>query len=179
MSVNLESNPRGIPKAPFVDKVEEFIDENAETTLRKFTEMIGKYKFMESSHLQRKKILEGKIPDLRKTLDMVLYIISKQDSEEDIITNYELNDTIYATAKIKPTKTVYLWLGVNVMLEYTTDEAKTLLEEKLATAEKSLSNIKEDLEFLRNQITTMEVNIARVYNWDVKQRRLKKKESSI
>jgi prefoldin subunit 5 len=110
---------------------------------------------------------------------MVLYLISKQDSDEDIITNYELNDTIYATAKIKPTKTVYLWLGVNVMLEYTTEEAKTLLEEKISTAEKSLNNIKEDLEFLRNQITTMEVNLARVYNWDVKQRRLKKKESSI
>jgi len=179
MSINLESNPRGIPKAPFVDKVEEFIDENAETTLKKFTEMISKYKFMESSHLQRKKILEGKIPDLKKTLDMVLYLISKENSDEEIVTNYELNDTLYATAKIKPTKTVYLWLGVNVMLEYTTEEAKALLEEKLSTAEKSLNNIKEDLEFLRNQITTMEVNIARVYNWDVKQRRLKKKESSI
>jgi len=35
---------------------------------------------MESSHLQRKKILEGKIPDLKKTLDMVLYLISKQVS---------------------------------------------------------------------------------------------------
>ena len=48
---------------------------------------------------------------------------------------------------------------VNVMLEYTTEEAKTLLEEKISTAEKSLNNIKEDLEFLRNQITTMEVSI--------------------
>jgi len=45
------------------------------------------------------------------------------------------------------------------MLEYTTEEAKTLLEEKISTAEKSLNNIKEDLEFLRNQITTMEVSI--------------------
>jgi len=29
----------------------------------------------------------------------------------------------------------------------------------------------EDLEWLREQITVMEVNIARVYNWDVRRRR--------
>jgi hypothetical protein len=66
MSINLESNPRGIPKAPFVDKVEEFIDENAETTLKKFTEMISKYKFMESSHLQRKKDFRRKDSRFKK-----------------------------------------------------------------------------------------------------------------
>jgi hypothetical protein len=58
------------------------------------------------------------------------------------------------------------------MLEYTCEEAKDLLTSKLETAKTSLKNTLEDLEFLRDQITTMEVNTARVYNWDVKQRRL-------
>ncbi|RCH87273.1 hypothetical protein CU098_002159, partial [Rhizopus stolonifer] len=74
--------------------------------------------------------------------------------------------------KIEASGTVYLWLGANVMLEYTFEEAKDLLTSKLDTAKNSLSNTLEDLEFLRSQITTMEVNTARVYNWDVKQRRL-------
>lgn len=61
------------------------------------------------------------------------------------------------------------------MLEYSVEEAETLLKEKLDLAEKSLKVVLGDLEYLREQITTMEVNIARVYNWDVKQRRSAKK----
>ncbi len=57
------------------------------------------------------------------------------------------------------------------MLTYELDEAIDLLSNKLSTAEKSLKGAKLDLEFLRDQITTMEVNTARVHNWDVKRRR--------
>jgi phage protein D len=58
------------------------------------------------------------------------------------------------------------------------EEAEELLKSKLGTAKTSLNNAIEDLEFLRDQITTMEVNTARVYNWDVKQRRLAKAQES-
>lgn len=44
------------------------------------------------------------------------------------------------------------------MLEYTYEEAKDLLTSKLDTAKNSLKNTIEDLEFLRDQITTMEVS---------------------
>lgn len=60
------------------------------------------------------------------------------------------------------------------MLEYTQDEAIELLSSKLSAAKQNLSNTIEDLEFLREQITVMEVNTARCYNWDVKRRREKK-----
>lgn len=58
------------------------------------------------------------------------------------------------------------------MLEYPVEEAADLLSSKLEGALKTLKNTDEDLAYLRDQITTMEVNTARVYNWDVKQRRL-------
>lgn len=57
------------------------------------------------------------------------------------------------------------------MLSYPIPAAIALLQSKLSSAETSLSNVIEDLEFLREQITVMEVNTARVYNWDVKRRR--------
>ena len=57
------------------------------------------------------------------------------------------------------------------MLSYTLQEAVDLLTSKLSTAQTSLDNTVEDLEFLREQLTIMEVNTARVYNWDVKRRR--------
>lgn len=62
------------------------------------------------------------------------------------------------------------------MLEYPLEEAITLLTGKLSGAEKSLVAAKEDLDFLREQITIMEVNTARVHNWDVKRRRERREQ---
>lgn len=60
------------------------------------------------------------------------------------------------------------------MLSYEIPAAITLLQSKLKVAETSLNNTIEDLEFIREQTTIMEVNTARVYNWDVKRRREKR-----
>ena len=57
------------------------------------------------------------------------------------------------------------------MLSYQIPEAMELLSTKLKNAESSLESLQEDLEFLREQITVMEVNTARLYNWDVVRRR--------
>lgn len=115
--------------------------------------------------------LNDKIPDIQKTLDSVRFLKLKKNDSEPVETTFELNDTLYAKAKIPATEEVYIWLGANVMLAYQIDEAEALLESKLSTAKLSLSNCEEDLDFLREQITTMEVAIARVYNWEVVQKR--------
>ncbi|KAJ9084361.1 hypothetical protein DSO57_1025365 [Entomophthora muscae] len=152
---------------------------NAEEVLKTFSESISKYRFMESNMLQRKKALEAKIPEIKKSLDMVQYLSSRKDSTDPINVQYELNDTLFAKAKITPSTTVNLWLGANVMLEYTLSEAEELLQSKLNTATNSKSNAEEDMEFLRDQITTMEVNTARIYNWDVKMRRISKASKAV
>ncbi|KAK9727365.1 hypothetical protein K7432_001898 [Basidiobolus ranarum] len=175
----METNPRGIPKAPFIENVDEYISEEntTEVTLRKFQEAVSKYKFMEVNLLQKKKSLEMKIPELKKTLDVIELLLEKKDSDEPLETQFELHETLYANAKIPITDKVNLWLGANVMLEYSVEEAQELISSKLITAKSSLEQANEDALFLRDQITTMEVNIARVYNWDVKQRRGTKEKS--
>ncbi len=60
------------------------------------------------------------------------------------------------------------------MLEYSIEEAIDLLRSKLSAAKESLEICESDLELLRENITTMEVNTARVYNWDVQKRREEK-----
>lgn len=50
------------------------------------------------------------------------------------------------------------------MLLYPLEEAIELLSTKLSTAKKNLSETIEDLEWLREQATVMEVNFARVHN---------------
>ena len=64
-----------------------------------------------------------------------------------------------------------LWLGANVMLEYPRDEAILLLEDNLKNAKAALVTLVDDMGHLRDQITVTEVNMARVFNWDVKVRR--------
>ena len=57
------------------------------------------------------------------------------------------------------------------MVEYPLEEAKEVLTNNLAVANKNLEQVIVDLKHLKSQITTTEVNVARVYNYDVKQRR--------
>lgn len=57
------------------------------------------------------------------------------------------------------------------MLSYPLPAAHDLLTGKLSGARASLAKVKQDLGFLRDQITVTEVNVARVYNWDVARRR--------
>ena len=47
----------------------------------------------------------------------------------------------------------------NVMVEYPVEEAETLLDSKLTAAQTSLKQVDEDLAYLKEQITTMEVEL--------------------
>lgn len=168
----VETNPRGIPRAPFVENVTDFVksSDQVESVLKSFQEMLQKYKYMELNTGQRIQGLKDKIPDIKKSLDMVQFL-KETNKNEPITTNYELNDTLYAKAVLSPGNNVYIWLGANVMLEYTIPEAIELLQSKLKMAKDSLVACEEDLEFLRENITIVEVNTARVYNWDVQERK--------
>ena len=73
---------------------------------------------------------------------------------------------------------VCLWLGANVMLEYPREEAILLLKSNLTNAKESYTTCVDDMGHLRDQITTTEVNMARVFNWDVKERRKKKEKEA-
>lgn len=64
------------------------------------------------------------------------------------------------------------------MLSYPLDEAESLLEGRLAGAKQTLANCLTDLDYLREQITTVEVATARVYNWDVTMRRKEKADTA-
>ncbi|WBW71434.1 prefoldin subunit Pfd3 [Schizosaccharomyces osmophilus] len=158
------SNPRGIPGAQFFEFTQLSM-EDAQKHLEKFQEAIAKYKFMETSIVRRVAGLDDKIPDIAKTLQTVEFMKKKKGESFNVL--YELNDTLHTRAEVEASEKVYLWLGANVMLEYSVEEAEALLTQKLNAAQETMKVCKEDLEFLRAQITTMEVNTARVYNHTV------------
>ncbi|XP_026867249.1 prefoldin subunit 3 [Electrophorus electricus] len=164
----------GIPEAIFVEDVDSFMkqpgNDTADMVLRKLDEQYQKYKYMELNLSQKKLRLKSQIPQIKQTLEILRHMQKKKDTTDPMETHFLLADNVYCKASVPPTDKVCLWLGANVMLEYDIDEAQCLLEKNLGTASRNLETLEEDLDFLRDQFTTTEVNMARVYNWDVKRR---------
>ncbi|GAA6020360.1 hypothetical protein JCM10207_002081 [Rhodosporidiobolus poonsookiae] len=171
------ANPRGIPAAKFLEDVPKFVAEagdDAEVALKTLQDTLAKYRFMEQSALQRRAGLEEKVPELERTVEMVEVLIRKKEHQEKFETTFELADTLYAKGEVEEVDEVYIWLGASTMLSYPLDRALSLLTSKLGTARQSLLNAKDDLGWLKEQITVTEVNVARVYNFDVQVRREKR-----
>lgn len=101
---------------------------------------------------------------------------------QGLITDFEVSEGIYSRARIEDTDSVCLWLGANVMLEYSCEEvrisqtlafsllclqvellsdfmvqAATLLQNNLDNAKASLEVLVADLQFLRDQVTITQV----------------------
>merc|ERR1712029_523753 len=171
-----QTNFSGIPEAQFVEDVDSFMkgEENAEDKLKALDERHQKYKMMEGNLMARKRRLKSQLPDITSSLTLINKLRAKKDANEETNSQFLLSDSVYASAKIPPTDKVYLWLGANVMLEYSLDDAEELLKKNKESAEKNIKQISFDLGFLRDQMTITEVTMARTYNWDVKKRKEKK-----
>ena len=99
----------------------------------------------------------SKIPHIEKAIEMVALLIAKETASEQITVDFELSDHVYAKASInKGTQSVYLWLGANVMVEYSLGEAKGLLEDNRVNAKKNIANFEKDLNFVRDSIVETE-----------------------
>ena len=103
--------------------------------------------------------LQQKTPEIEKSLNLIKYLKKKKDDDEEekssVVVSYELADTIYTKAELDCTVgIVNLWLGANVMLEYTYDEAIDLLSSKQNAANREYEEVTQDLAFTRDQIIT-------------------------
>ncbi|KAA8531201.1 hypothetical protein F0562_005885 [Nyssa sinensis] len=110
--------------------------------------------------LAQQRDLQAKIPDIEKCLDVVATLQAKKATGEALIADFEVSEGIYSRAHIEDTDSVCLWLGANVMLEYSCEEATALLQKNLENAKASLEVLVADLQFLRDQVTITQVTIA-------------------
>ena len=119
-----------------------------------------------------------KIPELEKSLTLVKTLSEKKQAAEDGegdatgVVRYSLADSIYANADLDyTTGTVYLWLGANVMLEFTYEEALEFLGKQHDKAVQESKDTQDDMATVRDQIVTCEVSISRIFNWSVRKKR--------
>jgi len=177
LSITDGENDRGIPLVKFIEDVDAFANSftppsSAELLIGAYSELHSKFKTFETSLTQKKQNYDLKIPDIEKSFALVKNLQSKQEAGESVTTRYNLADNVYGKAEVDTSVgIVNLWLGANVMLEYTYQEAVDFLSQNLESARKEFKIVKEDLAFVRDQIVTSEVSMTRIFNWDVRKKR--------
>lgn len=119
---------------------------SAEKVLRRLDEQHSKYKLMEYNISVRRRKLKNQIPDLLKTIEMIEVLKHQTDEKE---TQFLLSEQVFLKTALPPTKTVCLWLGANVMLEYPLDEADAMLRQNMESAAQNLKCLEHDQDFLR------------------------------
>ena len=176
-------NPRKLPKVKFIQDVEKYVtDMNVplQDVFKNLQEDFSKCKLIESKLQQGHTSFLTKVPEIEKNLQVIDFLEKKQVFEDgdaqtkSISTHFSLGETLFVEGEITVEKDkpqlIGLWLGANVMVEYTLPEAKELLNSNLARLKVNIKNTTEDLAFIREQIIVLEVNMARVYNQDVQKR---------
>merc|ERR1719329_2047994 len=165
LSITDGENARGIPFVKFIDDVDSFVNSftppaSAELMIGAYSELHSKFKTFETTLTQKKQNYLQKIPDIEKSLSLIKNLVKKKEENETAITRYNLADSIYGKAEIDCSAgIVNLWLGANVMLEYTYEEAIAFLSQNEESARREFQIVKEDLAFVRDQIVTSEVSM--------------------
>jgi len=177
-SITEGTNSRDIPAAKFLDDIELFANSftppaSSTVLIGAYSDLYSKFKAYETALTKKRISYQEKLPEIEKSISLVRHLMEKKNAgEAGATTRYNLADTIYTKAEVDCSQgIVFLWLGANVMLEYTYAEALELLTSKQDVAKKNFKEVTEDLAFTRNQIITSEVNISRIYNWDVRRKR--------
>ena len=171
-----KTNSRKVPNILFIENVGEWIDKyRADQIMEVLSQYNNKFKYMEAQVTRHSDSIKSKIPDLEKALEAISFLEKKQKSKLDI--DYMVSNNLWAKSEITVGDSVYLWLGADIMCEYTLPEAKEVLHSNLEKAKTNIKVDEKDLDFIRDQITICEVNIARVYNETVKRNNAAKKKA--
>uniref|UniRef100_A0A7R9VP95 Prefoldin subunit 3 n=1 Tax=Chlamydomonas euryale TaxID=1486919 RepID=A0A7R9VP95_9CHLO len=164
-----------VPVSEFIDDVPAFVataeaaGKTPDVLISGFQDRLKGLKLLEQTCMQRKQRLLGKLPEMDKALAIVKQLLDADGSAMSI--DFELSPHVYTVAKVQDVKTVNLWLGAGVMVEYELEEARQLLEANLATCKLNLSTANSDIDMIKESTTTTEVSIARIFNYDVERRR--------
>uniref|UniRef100_A0A9I9CQ15 Prefoldin subunit 3 n=1 Tax=Cucumis melo TaxID=3656 RepID=A0A9I9CQ15_CUCME len=125
---------RGIPAAQFVEDVRTYLSQlqlDVQSALAFLQERLQQYKLVEMKLLAQQRDLQAKIPDIKKCLDIVATLQAKKEAAtgEPLVADFEISEGIYSRARIEETDSVCLWLGANVMLDYSYEEVTDIFKE--------------------------------------------------
>ena len=165
MAAEKPTTPLGIPRAEFIDDIAAAAPNmaTAEKIFQEKQELLSKYRMLEQHLIEKSQQVKANRPDVLENLKAVQKLASAPFQTEPV-THFQIAESLYGTAKLKNERTVSLWLGANLMVEYTFEEAEELLKKNLATLDSQIQEAEDNLVFLRDQIITTEVTVSRLMN---------------
>ena len=164
-----EDTPLGIPAAEFYPNIEDVVKtpEEATSLLIQKQQDLKNYKSIEYQLVEKRQRLLKNRPGVQGDLDAVKRI-GKMTDQGETKCQFPLADSLYSTAVLDKTSRVALWLGANLLVEYTLEEAQQIYQESLDSLDKQLKETEEAMMFARNQITVTEVAVTRLANFIAK-----------
>ena len=92
-----------IPKADFIEDIDGYMakEGSAEVVLEKLQRLYNSLKFIESKLVQEKAKMKVKVPELAKTVDSLVQMDAQAERGEELVTHYELAQSVYAKAKVR------------------------------------------------------------------------------
>lgn len=175
LSIKHEKN---IPAMNFIEEIPDWCEKyGAEQLVEELNVFYNKYKYMEAQTLKHSESIKMKVPDIEKAIESVEFIKLQHEKQiEKVNLDFMIAHNLWAKGEVPVTSTICLWLGADVLCEYTHEEALGLLNKNLSNALKTLKTNEEIIDYLRDQITTCEVNISRSYNYFIEKKKEKEKK---
>uniref|UniRef100_A0A914ZTY3 Prefoldin subunit 3 n=2 Tax=Parascaris univalens TaxID=6257 RepID=A0A914ZTY3_PARUN len=175
MANEKRTSKRGIPEVKLLEDVEAYLKReggiSADAGVKRIENSYRTYKIVEQQMLAQKARVALRMPDLKHSLEMLAVIEQKAAENKPLEVTHLLSDQVYCHMTAEKLDTVYLWLGANVMVEFTIEEARKVLKESYDQAAAAVDELNAELDFVKDQITTTEVNMAHVYNYGVQMRK--------
>ncbi|KAI6170422.1 Prefoldin subunit 3 [Aphelenchoides bicaudatus] len=173
-SVDAQMAEQGIPKAEVVEDVADYLkskNQSLEDAQRFIEDRYHKYKTVENSMNERRARLVSNLPDFNRALEHIkLCREAKIKGKDSLTTLSKLEENSYQRFRITNLDKVTLLLGCNTFAEFTLDEAEKLLTDNVSGIERVLGQLRSELDWLRDQITTSEVSIAHLHNYNIRQK---------
>merc|ERR1719245_699397 len=116
------------PEVIFIEDAYRVVKEHGAKIFVFVQNLMQKFKFLESNLVRRKQMRIQKVKDVESDVEALRKLLKARDQQEAMEGTFQLCDQVYAKAKIntKASK-CNLWLGANVMVEYTFEEALRLM----------------------------------------------------
>jgi prefoldin subunit 5 len=165
-------SPSGIPKVVFEEDPGRLVlpGKTIEESILHYRDLTQKFRFLEANLEERLSRTDAKKSELDQNL-RVIRMLQRLDKVEQVDVDFELGDSLYARGTLSnPSQCkVHLWLSSGAMVVYSPGEAETMLADRLQDTKSLLEKIGEEQRYLKEQITTAEVNMARLYNHHLSQ----------
>ncbi|TKR93553.1 hypothetical protein L596_007980 [Steinernema carpocapsae] len=167
-------NARRVPAVQPLEDVEKFVEQvgNYSEASAQIENQYKTMKYMQANLMATRERIVDSLPDLKNNLKILHTLTKKKENEKPFTTSFMLADQIYTKAEVKKVENVSLWLGAGVMAEFPINEATDFMQGKVNELSSKAAELAEDLEVIKKRLTTLEVNMANMYNYGVRKRKM-------